>query len=120
MKPYKSVFKDDAKQDIKDAFIWYNQQKKGLGEKFTASVRKRLKQIRNNPNSVQVRYSQTHTALIEKFPYMIHFFIDETIIQLLSLLFYIPPETLNYGKIEVEKNFALKNKKPRSLRGFFL
>ncbi len=74
---YKSIILPLAKQDIKEVAKWYNSQKKGLGKRFTASVRKKVSYIRENPEHIAIRYGETRTTKIDTFPYMIHFTIDE-------------------------------------------
>jgi len=74
---YKSIILPLAKEDIKDVAKWYNKQKPGLGKKFTAHVRKKVRYIRENPGHIAIRYNITRTALVDTFPYMIHFTIDQ-------------------------------------------
>ncbi len=38
---------------------------------------KKAKFIRQNPKAVAIRYKDTHTALLDTFPYMIHFTVDD-------------------------------------------
>jgi len=79
---YKSILLSVAKNDIREAALWYDQQKKGLGKKFTAIVRKKITAIRKNPFAYSIRYGSVRTSLLDVFPFMIHFTIDngETII----------------------------------------
>lgn len=66
-----------ATRDIEEASKWYNQKQDGLGKRFTRAVRKTIGQIRNNPLSSAVRYNDVRTAIIEVFPFMIHYSISE-------------------------------------------
>lgn len=75
---YKSIILPIASQDIQDAAKWYNDQKPGLGKKFTATVRKKVRFIRQNPKAVAIRYDDTRTALLDTFPYMVHFAVDDS------------------------------------------
>ncbi len=75
---YKAVILPLAKQDIKDAASWYNDRQLGLGKRFTVHVRNTVHYIRQNPGAVAIRYDTTRTALLSKFPYLIHFTVDET------------------------------------------
>lgn len=74
---YKSTILPLAKQDVKDAAKWYNDRKPGLGKRFSQHVRQKVKFIRQNPKAVAIRYKDTRTALLDTFPYMIHFTIDD-------------------------------------------
>jgi plasmid stabilization system protein ParE len=74
---YKSIILPEAKQDIKDSAKWYNSKQKGLGKRFTNHVRKKVHYIRENPEHIAVRFGETRTAMVDTFPYMIHFTIDD-------------------------------------------
>lgn len=74
---YKSIILPLAKQDIKEAATWYNERQPGLGKQFTDHVRKTVHYIRQNPKAVAQRYNNVRTALLDTFPYMIHFAVDD-------------------------------------------
>lgn len=65
---YKSIILPLAKQDIREAALWYNQRNKGLGKKFTAEVREKIRFIRENPPASNVRYDDVRTAVLNIFP----------------------------------------------------
>ena len=73
---FKSVIQNTAKNDLREAIKWYNTQKKGLGNEFLTIVRQNISRLRLNPNLSQIRYFEVHTAVLETFPYMIHYYID--------------------------------------------
>lgn len=74
---YKSVILLKAKDDLREAAKWYNQARTGLGKELLARFRERLAELRNNPLTCQIRYSEVHTTLVEQFPYMIHYYVDQ-------------------------------------------
>ncbi len=74
---YKSIILPLARKDIRDAANWYNVRKSGLGKRFTQQVRQKVGFIRQNPKAVALRYKDTSTVLLDTFPYMIHFTLDE-------------------------------------------
>ncbi|WP_114751130.1 type II toxin-antitoxin system RelE/ParE family toxin [Pleomorphovibrio marinus] len=74
---YKSIILPQAKQDIKEGAKWYNDRKLGLGKRFTQHVRKKVHFIRQNPKAFAIRYKDTRTSLLDTFPYMIHFIVDD-------------------------------------------
>jgi len=76
---YKVLILGIAKNDIKEAAIWYDSQKKGLGKKFTTEIRKQLQMVRINPYVHAVKYDSINTIILKKFPFMIHYSIDESI-----------------------------------------
>lgn len=74
---YKSIILPLAKEDIREAAKWYNKQQNGLGKRFTAEVREKVHFIRQNPKASNIRYNSVRTAVLNMFPFMIHFTIDE-------------------------------------------
>ncbi len=74
---YKSVILPLAKEDIREAAKWYNKRQNGLGKRFTAEVREKVHFIRQNPKASNVRYDDVRTAVLNVFPFMVHFTIDE-------------------------------------------
>ena len=66
----------EAKQDIQNGITWYNQQKSGLGSKFHSSIKAHLVTLRTTPFH-QIRYDHVHCLPLKKFPYMIHYTVDE-------------------------------------------
>ncbi len=74
---YKVVILPLAKEDIRDTAKWYNKRQKGLGKRFTKEVRKKVAHISKNPEHIVTRYQDVKTAIVDVFPYMIHFIVDE-------------------------------------------
>ena len=74
---YKSIILPLAKQDIREAATWYNKKQKGLGKRFTAEVREKVRFIKQNPAACNERYNTVRTAVLKVFPFMLHYTIDE-------------------------------------------
>ena len=74
---YKSLILPLAKEDIREAAKWYNRQQKGLGKRFTAEVREKVHFIRQHPKASNVRYKNVRTTVLNVFPFMVHYTIDE-------------------------------------------
>ena len=65
-----------ASADILSAISYYNRQQAGLGDKFLAAVDKHIGIISKNP-FFQIRYMNVRCLPIKKYPFMIHFVVDE-------------------------------------------
>ena len=52
--------------------------KNGLGKTFVSRIKERVHSLTTNPYICQVRYKCFHTAIVEQFPYMIHYTIDDS------------------------------------------
>ncbi len=74
---YKAVILPLAKQDIKEAATWYNSKQKGLGKRFTKSIRDKILYIRQNPSSSSIRYDVTRCTVLDVFPFMIHYSVND-------------------------------------------
>jgi len=74
---YKVIISPLAKQDIKDAAHWYNDKQAGLGKRFTNHIRLKLDSLKKNPYIAANRYDEVRTAVLDTFPFMAHYIIDE-------------------------------------------
>ena len=72
----KVLVSDDAESDIDDAYIWYELQKKNLGNSFIRSVSSSFRKIKRNPYLYPQIYLDVRKHLISKFPYCIYFYVD--------------------------------------------
>ena len=72
-----------AKEDLKEAKVWYENKLKGLGKRFLSEVDKKINFIKINPIASNIRYDEIHTTVLDVFPFMIHYTVNtdkETII----------------------------------------
>lgn len=75
---YKAVILKPAKEDIRNTAIWYNEKQPGQGKRFTQFIRQKVRRICLNPYHYVVRYSTVHTAVVDVFPFIIHFIVNES------------------------------------------
>ncbi len=75
---YDILIEDRAGIDIQDGIDYYNTESAGLGLKFETAVDKEFLAISKNP-FYQIRYKNIRCKLVKKFPYLIHFYVDEAI-----------------------------------------
>lgn len=74
---YKFIILPLAKEDIREAAKWYNKKSPGLGLRFTSEVREKVRFIKQNPLASNIRYDEVKTAVLNIFPYMIHYTVEE-------------------------------------------
>ena len=74
---YKSVILPIASEDVRDNAKRYNTIQKGLGKRFTQTVRNHIKFICENPYIYSVRHDDIRASLIKKFPFLILYYINE-------------------------------------------
>ena len=64
-------FSRAAKRDIDLAFVWYEQQRPGLGDDFLAAVEECIQRIKRNPEMYAIVRKDLRVALVARFPYLI-------------------------------------------------
>ena len=74
---FKVLIGPEAYQDIQHGIDWYDQQRENLGYKFYEEVENTLNLVKSNPY-FQVRYGRVRCIPLKRFPYMVHFTIDES------------------------------------------
>jgi toxin ParE1/3/4 len=77
MKEYKVIYSAHVLIDLEDVVYYFNEQQKGLGRRFAAQVQLALKSIKSNPHFASFRYDDVRCAQVPKFPYLVHYTIDE-------------------------------------------
>lgn len=67
----------DAFNDIQNTSEWYEMQLKGLGLRYKNQVKKQINSLKKNPYLFSIKYNEIRCRKIEKFPFLIHYTIDE-------------------------------------------
>ena len=73
---YNVVIEENALDDIQQAIDYYDEQLIGLGEKFENAIHKNIIKLAKNP-FFEMRYDNIRCFPIKKFPFMIHFEVQE-------------------------------------------
>jgi toxin ParE1/3/4 len=74
-----------AKADIQRAFVWYETQREGLGERFVEQVRATIERIALNPEGYAKIIKDARKAEVEKFPYSIWFHVRDDVVVIACL-----------------------------------
>jgi plasmid stabilization system protein ParE len=82
---YSLSISEDAKLDIFDAFLWYEEQQQGLGFKFEKFLEAGFSLIQNSPMLFEKKYDEIRVHYIDKFPYGIHYLINEEFVKVLAV-----------------------------------
>ena len=70
-------FSPEAIYELQQAIEYYNLQRDGLGYEFIIAFETQIQQLSANPFTRAVRYLNVRLALIDRFPYAIHYIIKE-------------------------------------------
>jgi plasmid stabilization system protein ParE len=77
MKNFTIVFSPVAIDDAEETVDYYEKKQPGLGKRFAAQLQVTLNAVKRNPFFATVRYDDIRCARIKKFPYMVHYHINE-------------------------------------------
>ena len=80
------VIRAAAAADIEDAFIWYEEQRSGLGSDFLKTVDDALVAIQRAPHLHPVTHRDTRRALLRRFPYGIYYRIYEDLLVVVACM----------------------------------
>lgn len=72
----KLVFLPEARQDIFDACLWYQEQSIGLGMEFLMCLDAAILSVERHPKIYPIVHENYRRALVRRFPYAIFFEID--------------------------------------------
>lgn len=76
---YTVVILPKAKEDIRKAALCYNEKQLGLKKRFVIQVRQKVEHIRKHPKAFSKRYEDVRLAIMNIFPFIIHYTVDENV-----------------------------------------
>ena len=83
---YRVIIRPETEIDLKDAFSWYEDKRKGLGYDFLLQVDAGLRFIERNPKIFPDEYKETRKHLIKRFPYKIIYLVEKEKIIVLAVI----------------------------------
>ena len=63
---FKLSISEAAKFELREAFLWYEDQLMNLGEKFQEEIFLGFESIKSNPNNFQIRYKNVRVYFFKK------------------------------------------------------
>lgn len=70
------VFQAGVRDEIDEAYTWYERHQQGLGEEFLAEVQSVLDRIERNPDLHAPIYQNVRHSRLNRFPYAVYYRID--------------------------------------------
>lgn len=67
----------EAREDTREAYLWYEKRSKGLGAAFARALDACLASVERNPNAYPFVYEQVRRAPLRRFPYGIFYINSE-------------------------------------------
>ena len=71
MSEFKLIILIKARKEFITAFNWYEEQKDGLGDKFSLEIEQSLNLIRKNPNHYPSKTDHLKEFVVKKYPFII-------------------------------------------------
>ena len=82
---YNITFSEEAEEDIFTGYVWYEQQRLGLGDEFKIAVRDAMLSIQSNPLFYGFRKKNIRGCNIKRFPFLVLFFIESNNIRVIYI-----------------------------------
>ncbi|MEZ2230493.1 MULTISPECIES: type II toxin-antitoxin system RelE/ParE family toxin [unclassified Microcoleus] len=70
---YALVFRPEVREELDEAYNWYESQQVGLGDDFLDSVDETLNRICQMPESYPVVYRDVRRSVVRRFPYAVYY-----------------------------------------------
>ena len=70
---YALVFRPEVREELNEAYTWYESQQSELGDEFLDCIDERLNQICLMPESYPVVYRDVWRAVVRRFPYAVYY-----------------------------------------------
>lgn len=78
-------FIKEALFDIEEITLWYEDQREGLSFDFELCLEVGINEIQRTPSAFQKRYKQVKIRFINRFPFGIHYIINNVIITIVGV-----------------------------------
>jgi len=79
---YSFVLREEASKEFAEAYVWYEEQRDGLGITFELAVYDKINLICQNPLHYKISYKKYHQAVVERFPFVVVYTINEKLKQI--------------------------------------
>ncbi len=77
-------FTKEALFDIEEITLWYEDQREGLSFDFELCLEVGINEIQRTPSAFQKRYKQVKIRFINRFPFGIHYIVNNEIITIVE------------------------------------
>ncbi len=70
---YALVFRPEVREEVDEAYTWYESQQLGLGDEFLDCIEEMLDRICQMPESYPVVYRDVRRSVVRRFPYAVYY-----------------------------------------------
>jgi plasmid stabilization system protein ParE len=82
---YELVFQRHVREDIDDAFTWYENQQVGLGERFLAELERVFERLTHSPAIHQMIFENVRRTTLRRFPYSVFYQIQLDRVEIIAV-----------------------------------
>lgn len=75
---YRLLFSKEAENDVDEAVLWYEEQKKGLGQQFASRLEEALYLLETSPKLYAEIYKNVRSLMLKQFPYLVFFSVSDS------------------------------------------
>ena len=84
----KIEIQEEARQELRDALIWYEEQQYDLGYELLEEIRKSICTILQNPTINKITFNDRREAFVNRFPYKIVYTMENDSIIVVYAFFH--------------------------------
>lgn len=74
----------EAEADVRDAYRWYEERARGLGDEFLRATDAALASVERRPEAYPVVYERVRRVLLRKFPYGLFYVVESDAVVVLA------------------------------------
>lgn len=82
---FRIVLRRAAKAEFEDAAIWYESQRRGLGEEFVIEIDEALAKVAESPMRYPVVFGEIRRTVARRFPFSIYFRLRGSTVVVLAI-----------------------------------
>lgn len=79
-------YAEDVREDIDSAYVWYEDQQPGLGERFLQAIGDVVAKLQVHPERFGRIRGEVRAGIARDFPYVVYFRVEESRIVVIAVL----------------------------------
>jgi len=80
------LVRDAARDDLREAFSWYEARQAGLGSEFLSAVSYTLQAVESNPQQYPFAVEDIRKAPLRRFPYVVYYVALDTSVSVIAVM----------------------------------
>jgi plasmid stabilization system protein ParE len=80
-----AVYLPEARDDIDEAYSYYESPSAGLGSRFIAALQDQIARIQGNPSSYAVVHHDVRASSVRRFPYVVYYRVEPSRVAIIAV-----------------------------------